>query len=136
MQNISTDSILNKLFSKKIKVLKYKPTHTETEMSLKDFCEKYKDNLENAISNFIALNEEQFPYDSKFTDLYTEGTYYFCKNFIKNFNENAYTGSLIQSNEEYSELGAKGLITVNTYDIQNYKQMLKTMEYIHIIPCN
>ena len=118
----------------KVQVIKYKPNHTEITMSLEEFCDKYKDNLLNAISNFIVENEEQFSITSRDEDPYLAGFKYFCKNFIKNFNEYAYRGYIEQSNEEYKETGANGYTLVNTYDIRTYKYEIKKLEFVHILP--
>ena len=117
----------------KVQVVKYKPNHTEVTMSLEEFCDKYRDNLLNAISNFIAENEEEFIAPRE-EDPYLTGFRYFCKNFIKNFNEYAYRGYIEQSNEEYKETGAKGYTLVNTYDMMNYKYEIKKLEFVHILP--
>ena len=117
-------------------ILKYKPTHTETTISLKEFCNKYRDNLLNAFSNWQVENEESLPI-SIIKDTQEETTkamfQVFLKDFIRNFNENAYTGIYTQSNEEYSELGAKGLCKVKTYNPITYRYEDKIMEFIHVI---
>ena len=119
----------------KVIVIKYKPTHTETEMSFKDFKKKYKDNVDNAVAQWLITNEEQLPV-SVIKDTQEE-TYkamlkYFNKDFIRNFNENAYTSSIIQKSEEYTLKGAKGLVDVMCYKYPEYKQELKTLEFVHI----
>lgn len=122
--------------NKEITILKYKPTHTETTISFKEFYNKYKDNILNAFSNWQALNEEHLP-TSVIKDTHEEtmkATFkIFLKDFIRNFNENAYTGLYTQSSEEYSELGAKGLCKVKTYNPITYRYEDKIMEFIHII---
>lgn len=122
--------------NKEITILKYKPKHAEITMSIGEFCEKYKDNFMNAFSNWQALNEEHLPI-SVIKDTYEEtmkATFkIFLKDFIRNFNENAYTGLYTQNSEEYSELGAKGLCKVKTYNPITYRYEDKVMEFIHII---
>ena len=110
-----------------IKVIKYKPSHTETILSLKGFIEKYKINIENALSNFIIENEESLPSNTSYIKE-------FLKNFIYNFNNYAYVGLLIQDNKEYEELGSKGYVKVNTYNLNTYTYEIKEMEFIHILP--
>lgn len=118
----------------KVTVIKYKPVHTETEMTFKEFCDKYRDNLNNAFENWIIHNEEKLPMSViKDTEEATRKAMIkiFDKDFCKNFNENAYIGIYLQDNKNYSELGAKGLCVVKTYDNNRYVD--KTLEFVHVI---
>ena len=118
-----------------ITVMKYKPTHTEIKMSIKEFCHKYRDNLANAFSNWQVMNEEHLPM-SVIKDTYEETMKaeleIFLKDFVRNFNENAYNGAYVQTNEEYQELGGKGLCKVKMYNPVTYSYEDKILEYIHI----
>lgn len=137
MLNLTELKKLPKSLQTKVIVTSYQPKHTETEMTLKEFCDKYRTNLQIAFDNWLAENEEKLPVsvvkDTMEKTLLAE-LELFLKGFIYNFNTYSYRTCMTDLTDEHEALRVKGLCNVNVPNSNTGKFEPVTIPYVHVLP--
>lgn len=137
MLNLIETKELPKSLQKNVIVTSYKPKHTETEMTLKEFCDKYRTNLQIAFDNWLLENEEKLPVlvikDTAEKTLLAE-LEFFLKNFIYNFNTYSYRTCVTDLTDEHEALRIKGLCSVMVANPDTCKFEPKIIPYVHVLP--
>ena len=118
--------------NRQIIVRQYNKTgHTDTLITLKEFLNKYKENVENAFINWTISEEEGLPISilgSTQEQTQKNMFKYFLKNFCRNFNAYAYVGYIhrIDNREGYCLCRCFA-------DTSSYRQVVKEIPYIHCL---